>query len=157
VAVVATLLSHFAFIVVENSWVWPWPSVCLMHTLFGTWRLRFGVDVPWHEHGLEIVSVDEDEVRGYVTIDWRNPDRGGRPRATCEADERRHELAFRASLDARCGLRFEIVVGAVLPRRYRFELFLVDNELVGFADITLDRSTAVTERVGVRAAAASRR
>jgi hypothetical protein len=127
---------------VDNSLGWPWLSVCLMHTLLGTWRLRFGVDVPWHEHGLEIVSVDDEEVRGYITIDWRNNTR--------DPDQRRHELAFRATLDARCGFRFDVVVGAVLPRRYRFELFLVDNELVGFADIALDRSTAVTERVGVK-------
>ena len=106
------------------------------------------------DHVLEIVHVDaavdgvDGAVCGYVALDCRTGARDDR-----EPDHRRHEVAFRAcGADAAgAGLAFTVVVGAVFPRRYRFELFLVDGAWVGVVDVAWDREGAVERRAGVHA------
>lgn len=89
----------------------------------GRYKMWLANDAAWHQDALELGNVTTEELDGTVEIDLGLGPESRPP----EADEKLHKIPFKAR---RSGASepyvAEVLVGAVQPRVYRFELYPIE-------------------------------
>lgn len=107
--------------------------------LIGTYTLVMTEDAAWHRNVLVLDSVDGNEVRGKLKLDW-----GLGPEARApKPDERTHEVPFEGRMSKSGGLHFEVEVGQEERVLYTFELYPVERggqALVGVVTVAPQRA-----------------
>lgn len=89
----------------------------------GRYRMWFSGDAAWHQNSFEIETFSADEIEGTVEIDLTI----GPEQRPPNPDETRHKVKFKARREGdRLAYVSEVLVGAVQPKVYRFEIYPIE-------------------------------
>lgn len=110
----------------------------------GAYALTVVGQAPWHRHRLIVHAADDDSVHGVIALD-RSAAPDCSPRGV---DELPLWSPFVAPRGERGAFAVTIVVGAALPRTWRFVLWGAgDDTLVGVVDIGRRRTGVLARRI----------